>query len=109
MAHISASEVNAWLEETKLSLSLLNAPLEQTASNFVIQKLAKFFDVSTWVSTATTPELIRNLIAMYYASFEYDRAYADDATDTSNYAFILRRLVDTNINGLINGDIVLPE
>ena len=109
MAHITTAEVNAWLEATKLNLSSVDATLEGHSSEIVIDRLAAVFNVSTWVNESTTPKLVRTLISMYYASYIYDRAYADDATDTSNYAFILRRQADAIIIGLLAGTIIMPE
>lgn len=107
--HIAPADVNAWLEETKLSLSALNAALEQAARDQVMGRLASVFDVSTWLDTATTPNMVKTIMSMYYASWIYDKAYADDSTDTSNYAYVLRRMADANINGLLSGDIILEE
>jgi hypothetical protein len=111
MAHISLPEAQAWLQATKLDLSSLESALEQHASGNIISKLAYVFEdaQTTWLDAASTPKLVRTLIAMYYASYLYDRAYADDATDTSNYAFILRRGADAVVNGLISGAIILEE
>jgi hypothetical protein len=109
VAHISVAEANAWLEGTKLTLSTVDSAVEQNASNIVLARLATTFDVTGWVNSTTTPPLVRTLIAMYHVSYIYDRAYADDSSDTSNYAFILRRNADAVIGGLVTGAIILPE
>jgi hypothetical protein len=111
MAHISLAEANAWLEATKLTLSSVDDQIDQNAANIVIGRLRQTFTLTapTWVDETTTPALVRTLISMYYVSYIYDRTYADDASDTSNYAFILRRNADTVINGLISGAVILTE
>jgi len=109
MAHISLSEAQAWLEATKLTLSALESNTEQHAAGIVISRLANTYDITTWLDHVSTPKLVRTLVSMYYCSYIYDRAYADDASDTSNYAFILRRGADAVINGLIAGSIILEE
>lgn len=107
--HISLGEANAWLQGTKLTLSALEDATEGHASGNILGRLSQVFDTSTWVDTTNTPKLVRTIISMYYASYLYDRAYADDASDTSNYAFILRRNADNLVSGLLAGNIILPE
>lgn len=110
MAYITPGDVNAWLESTKLSLSSLDSNLEPQISARIISRLAPAFDVSSWADNTNTPVLVRSIIAMHYASSIYDRAYADEnAEGSSNYAFILRRLADANISGLLAGTIILSE
>jgi len=109
MVHITVAEANAWLESTKLNLTNIDTAVEGHASENIISRLASVFDTSTWINETTTPKLVRTLISMYHVSYIYDRAYADDGENTSNYAFILRRQADLIIGGLLNGTIVLEE
>jgi len=109
MAHITVAEANAWLESTKLNVSSIDTAVEGHASQNILSRLASVFDTSTWINETLTPKLVRTLISMYYVSYIYDRVYADDGENTSNYAFILRRNADFLIGGLLNGSVVLEE
>lgn len=111
MAHFKSEEALAFVEDTKLDFgSSIDNSLEQQMTLQVLPRLAVIYDTSTWVDEDTTPPLIRSLIAMLYVAELYDRVYSDNSDDTtSNYAFILKRTVQANIAGLINGTIVLPE
>ena len=108
MAHITLSEANAWLEPTKLTLSTIDAALEQQVVNLVYGRLANAFDTSSWVNESTTPVLVRTIIAMHYVAWTYDRTYSDDA-DANAYARLLRQYADVNIQGLIDGNLELIE
>lgn len=111
MTHFKAEEANAFLADTKLDIgtSIDNA-LEQQMTLQVLPRLATVYDTSTWVDENTTPALVRSLIAMLYVAEIYDKVYSDNSDDsTSNYAFVLKRTVMSNIAGLLNGTVVLPE
>jgi hypothetical protein len=107
--HIQTVDVNAWLEDTKLSLDSLDASLEDQVSNLILSRLAPEFTVTTWTDIASTPKIIRTLIAMLYAAWTYDRAYGDNAEEPNTYAVLLRRTVESNIAGILSGYIVVTE
>lgn len=109
-ALFSVNEAKAFLESTKLDLTSIEDSLADQMALQVLPKLATVYDTSAWIDTASTPALVRSLIAMLYVAEVYDRTYSDNSDDTtSNYAFLLRRTVQANIAGLLNGSIVLPE
>jgi hypothetical protein len=66
------------------------------------------YPTATWVNEASTPALIRTIIAMYYIAALYDRHYAQEEEESS-YAITLRSLADANITGLISGSVELSE
>ena len=111
MPVFTASEANAFLDSTKLDIgtSIDNALADQMSLQ-VLPHLATVYDTSSWIDDASTPALVRSLVAMLYVAALYDRVYSDNADDTtSNYAFLLRRTVQSNISGLINGSLILAE
>lgn len=110
MAHFTLTEANAWLTETKLSLTTLDNSLASQSALQVLPRLAGTFDTTSWTGDTNTPPLIRSIIAMYYVSWIYDRTYSDNTDDTtSNFAFLLRQRADLVIEGLIGGALTLPE
>lgn len=112
MARITVAEANAWSEPTKLTLTPTtfnaDAELEQQIASQILSRLMGTFDTSTWTSETTTPKIVRTIIAMYFVSWIYDRAYSDDA-EANAYAALLRQYADANIAGLIAGQIDLEE
>ena len=106
--HITPGAVQAWLEETKLSVTSLDAELEDQISSTVLARLDSTFDVTTWTNEIQTPKLVQSIIAMLYAAWVYDRAYGDNAEQPNAYATLLRQTAMNNIQGLLSGVIVLP-
>lgn len=108
MAVLTVPEANAWLDSTKLTLSSIEVELEEQVKNQIFARLHGAFDTSGWVSNLSTPKLVRTILAMYYVSWIYDRAYSDDA-ESNAYAQLLRQMADANIVGLVAGTIELTE
>lgn len=68
------------------------------------------FGVPTWVDQNTTPELVKQVIAMTYAGWFYDRQYSEVlATQGNSYGLILRQNADTILQGIISSSIQLVE
>lgn len=108
MAHFTVAELNAWSEPTKLTLSAIDSSLELQVATQVLPQLASVFNTSTWTNDATTPALVRSIMAMYYVAWIYDRTYSEDA-ESNEYSQLLRTTAQANINGLINGTVILAE
>lgn len=108
MANIDVTDAQAWIEPTKLTLSELDTQLESQVVTQIFGRLLGTYNTSTWNSPATTPNIVRSIIAMYYVAWTYDKTYSDDA-EANEYARLLRQYADTNIAGLVSGSIELVE
>jgi hypothetical protein len=109
MVHISVLEAQAWAESSKLPVSSVDANLEGQIVNLIFPRLSVGgFPITTWTNEASTPSLVRTIIAMYYIAALYDKHYAQEEEEAS-YANTLRSLADSNIAGLISGAIELAE
>lgn len=108
MTSIALSDAQAWIEPTKLTLSVIEPELEAQITTQIFSQLLGVFDTTAWVNPASTPAIVRSIIAMYYVAWVYDRAYSDDA-EANAYAALLRSYADRNIAGLIAGNIELVE
>jgi hypothetical protein len=115
MAHILVSDAQAWLENTKISLTSLDPALENFVSNDILARIADTYDsptfgVPTWVDNNTTPELVKQCIAMMYAGWYYDRQYSEMvAAEGTSYGTVLRVYAETLIDGIISGSVELVE
>lgn len=108
MASIELADAQAWIEPTKLTLSALDEQLEAQIVTQIYSRLFGTFNTTTWNSPATTPAIVRSIIAMYYVAWTYDKYYSDDA-EANAYAERLRAYADANIAGLVAGAIELIE
>lgn len=112
MARIDVAEAQAWVEESKLDITTLDTALLTQVEAIVLGQLNRVYDVSTiqllWVNAATTPPLVRMLIAIKYVSLYYDRAYSED--DGSNtWARRLDRMYKDLLEQIFEGNIDIPE
>ncbi len=118
MSHIALGDVQAWLEQTKARLSTLDDALETQLSTYVLGRLADTYGQFTpqWVGTTTTPELVKQVIAMLYAGWFYDRQFSEQVSGAgtgrgaaTTYGQVLRGNAETIIQGIISGSILLVE
>jgi hypothetical protein len=115
MAHIVLADAQAWLENTKANLTTLDLNLEAQVSSDVLARLAEVFDdptfgVPTWMDNTTTPALVKQVIAMFYAGWFYDRQFSEMvAAEGMSYGTVLRNYAETLLEGIITGSIILVE
>jgi hypothetical protein len=113
--HIVVSDAQTWLENTKANLASLDLNLEAQISNNVLSRLASTyndptFGVPTWIDSSTTPQLVKQIIAMFYAGWFYDRQYSEMvAAEGPSYGTVLRTYAESLIEGLNAGTIELVE
>ena len=110
MPHIQVAEAQSWLEPTKTNLgATLDANMEDNMATQVLARVSLSYDVDHWLDPGTTPKLVRQVIAMKYASWVYQRQYSEDASGLNDYALLLNAQAETIIDGIISGAIDLPE
>jgi hypothetical protein len=111
VARIDVTEAQAWAESSKLTITLDTALLTMVEA-MVLGELNRAYDVSAiqslWVNSATTPQLVRNLIAMKYVSLYYDRQYSEDES-RNPWARRLDQMARDLMDALSTGAIDIPE
>jgi hypothetical protein len=110
MAHVQIEEVQGWLEPTKLTLSSLDTQRETQIAAQVLARVVSAYptQVAGWTDHASTPTLIRSVIAMMYAGWHYDVTYSENPEENS-FADRLRAAAEDLIAGIISGAIDLIE
>jgi hypothetical protein len=112
-AHIVTSDVQTWLESTKLSVASIEPGLEGQMASEVLGRLAETFSAYTplWVDSTTTPAIVKQIIAMYYASWIFDRSYAEVVTNEAqvSYGATIRGWAMKLLNDVITGGVIIPE
>lgn len=109
MSRVALSEVQAWLEATKLTLTTLDQELLSQLEEEILVQLNPQYNVSTWLTPETTPKIIRVIIAKTYASFHLDRAYSENQDNGNDYAARLMANANMLMTGLISGSIDIPD
>lgn len=113
MARITLQDAQAWAENTKLPFSVLDTPLLNQVEVQVLSSLRSCgIDttlINTWIDTATTPDLVKSIIAMLYVSWYYDRQYSEEQTEGNDYAAMLRSHAQMLLTGVCDGTIEIPE
>lgn len=112
-AHITTTQVQTWLESTKLTVSSLDAGLEAQVSAEVLGRLAETYPtyVSTWTDATSTPVIVQQVMAMMYAGWAYDRAYSEVVSQESgaSYGLTLRNWAMTLLTDIIRGAVAIAE
>lgn len=105
MAHVGVDDVNTWLEASKLSVSEIEPGLDVYATGLIVGALISRFDTTTWVDEATTPSLVKQLIAMLYAAAFYRREYSEDLVDGTglNWAQWLESSAGGYVSQIVSG------
>lgn len=106
---VSLSEVQAWLEPTKLTLATIDTALEGQVSTQIFARVSgEFLHTDLWVDSTTTPVIIRSIIAMTYAAWIIDKSYSQDAVAT-NLATQLRKWAGDLLDGIVSGIVDVVE
>src|SRR5688500_12901367 len=110
MPRIAVQDAKDWSEKTKLDIAVLEDSLVEQLEAQVLAALANSgYDTSTWADSATTPQLVRSIIAMLYVATLYDRAYAEDVETGNAYSKLLRSMATANLAGIIDGTLILED
>ena len=104
MGLLLPSDVQTWLEGTKLTLTDVDTGLEQYATDKVMGRLSQRYTITGWVDHLTTPPIVINLISMLVAAAIYRRAYSEDLTaDDNTWAVWLEKSALATLNDLSSG------
>jgi hypothetical protein len=109
MSIITKEDAQAWVTSERLTITTIDADLEQQIVDIVMARIAPAYDVSSWTSSVTTPKLVRTIIATMYMSWLIHRYYAESEPDSNEYALRLAAIAEANILSILNGTAVLTE
>jgi hypothetical protein len=104
---IQVTDVQAWIEPTKLNVGSIESTLDAQVENYVIASLEPGFATTAWVDPTTTPEIIKQVMAMKYASVIYDRNYSEDSDTTSPWSARLDTWAEDLIQGMLDGSVTI--
>src|ERR1051325_10311267 len=108
MTLITVADVRGWVEATKLDIQTLDLNFLPQLEAEILARLGTVFATSGWVDPASTPLLIKVIIAKSYAAWTYKKAYSENQSTTNDYAVELKANAEMLIDGLLDGTIELP-
>lgn len=103
MAILTSELVNAWTDKDRYNLTTLDATLADQIAAQVIGQASQAFDTATWVSSATTPDLIKSVMAMLYVGRVYQARNIDTVDDISFYGSKLILDAEALLENIISG------
>ena len=111
--HITASQVQTWLDSTKLTISSIEFGLEAQVSGEILGRLTQTYSqfVPLWVDATTTPEVVQQCISMIYAGWMYDRSYSEVVSSQApaSYGITLRNWGYSLLSDIISGSVAIAE
>ena len=116
ISRVSVDDVQVWLNETQLALSVDDTlPESVEIEGVLLGRMRSRFDVSGWLDADSTPPVIKTCIAKLIASRRFRTLYATREGDMPRYAFDLEEEVwgrgrDGGVIGdILNGSIDLMD
>jgi hypothetical protein len=109
VALITVDDVQSWFTENRLQLDITDELVEEpNISAEVLGTVSSRYDVSTWTTYGTTPDLIRSVISARVAAVRYRKHYADQA-DELFYADWLDEWATNLLDGIVSGTVELLD
>lgn len=105
MAFVSAADLNALGDATKLNFTVVSADEESSVTTEIFSQVGQVYNTVVWTDSTNTPKLIIKIIAMFYVGWHYQKVYSeDDAPNNFGLLLIARgqRLVDGIVAGVLN-------
>lgn len=106
--HITVDEANAWADRFKLNFGELDSELENSQAVQVLARVSQAYTVTSWVDSATTPSLVRKIIAMMYVGWYYQRTYSEDG-EMNSYGVMLITAAENLLSGIVDGSLALVD
>lgn len=108
MAYITKEDANAWTDQTKLLLDDLDDDLLTAQAVQTLAGVSPAYDTTTWTDDSNTPKLVKQIIAMLYVGWFYEKTYSEDDTINS-YGLMLIASANKLITSIASGLTLLPD
>jgi hypothetical protein len=109
VTYLTQPKVQQWLETTKCEIDFIDPELETSTRDLVLGRVAARYDVTGWLDESTTPSLVLDLIAMYYAGLWYNRQFSEDSDSFNGWGAFLVRTAQTQLDEIANGTVDLTD
>lgn len=104
MARIQTTEVQAWLSDGRIVVD--DGDLSEQIEEYVLSRVEGTYDTSAWIDKDTTPDLVRQVIAILTAGLILRKAYSDQ-DDIIPYADKLEIMGEARLVQIEEGKLTL--
>jgi hypothetical protein len=110
MARVTSDDVQVYLDEDLFEIPENDTfPEEQNFADIVFARLGQVYDTSTWLTTNTTPALVRRILAMLIAANRYNKKHSEDEDSGNKYAYKLENRAWDLIKLILDDQAVLYD
>jgi hypothetical protein len=110
MARVTSDDVQIYLDEDLFEVPENDTfPEEPTFADMVFARLGQVYDTSTWLTTVTTPALVRRILAMLIAANRYNKKHSEDEDSGNKYAYKLENRAWDLVKLIIDDQAVLYD
>lgn len=111
-------QTQQWIDETKLPIGTLDVGLIETATQMVMSRVSRVYNVTGWIDSGppmspdqeACPSLVQKVISLLIASWLYARAYSEASDEVENkYASRLESMAEDLTAGIEGGIISLTD
>lgn len=108
---IELSDAQAWIDQVgnKLPLASLDDALVSSLAEQLKGRLGQQYNVEAWTNTNNTPALIKKILGMQYIGWHYQRVFANDTDNVSNYGARLLEEAEKLIVALTTGVLTVTD
>lgn len=107
--HITIADLNQFSDGSRIAFTTVDQALEATYAAEILGKLSLAYTTAEWLNSATTPTLVRSIIAALVVAQEYERRYSEDSGDEGWYPDKLRKWAYGLVEAIVGGTITLPD
>lgn len=108
MSYLSSDDVQNWLQEDKYSITADALTLVDRAKDVIFTAINERYDTTSWISKATTPSQVLNLLAKLTASYHLRKIISEDDGEHS-YADWLEKSVMESLIKISSGEFEILE
>jgi hypothetical protein len=110
MARVTQGDVQVYLDVDLFPIPGNDTfPEEQTFADMVFARLGQAYDTTAWLTSGTTPALVRRILAMLIAANRYNKKHAEDDDAGNRYAYKLENRAWELVNMIVSGQALLYD
>jgi len=108
VSYLSSDDIQNWLQEDKYSVTSDALVLVDRAKDVIFTAIHERYDTTSWISRATTPSQVLNLLSKLTASYYLRKIISEDDGEHT-YANWLEQSVMKSVEKISSGEFEILE